>query len=236
MNDFEAITSLACRKKNVPSVHFGHQASFISPHTPRPAVKSLAGEWILKNYAKGTVNIGLHFDSFDHFIQPPVIKSEIWNTEPEDHGHITVYLPSYCDRELINVFSKIKGTRFHIFSRQSDTIHKEGNLILAPVDKDAFNKSLITCSGIITGAGFETPAEALYLNKKILAIPIKGQYEQQCNAAALRKIGIKTLPNIDRHFYKEIDQWLEAPAPADTIRFKPASDICGSCYECGRDT
>ena len=36
INDFECITSLACAFKRVPSVNFGHQASFVSSKVPRP--------------------------------------------------------------------------------------------------------------------------------------------------------------------------------------------------------
>ena len=51
INDFDCITAAACAKKKIPSVNFGHQASFQSVHTPRPSDKSTAGEWILKNYS-----------------------------------------------------------------------------------------------------------------------------------------------------------------------------------------
>ena len=44
--------------------------------------------------------------------------------------------------------------------------------------------ALLQCNGVITGGGFETVAEALYLNKRVLTIPIKGQYEQECNTTA----------------------------------------------------
>ena len=53
---------------------------------------------------------------------------------------------------------------------------------------------------IITGAGFETPAEALYLGKKLMVIPIRGQYEQFCNAAALAKMGVPVLKTLDAGF------------------------------------
>jgi hypothetical protein len=46
LNDFESITSLACKIKNVPFIHFGHQASFSSAQTPRPSKKDIAGECI----------------------------------------------------------------------------------------------------------------------------------------------------------------------------------------------
>lgn len=233
LNDFEAITSLACKIKGMPSIHFGHQASFITNKTPRPDKKDRMGEWILKNYAKGSCNMGLHFSSYDDFIEPPVIKSEIWMAEAMDKGHITVYLPSYCDKELITIFLRMKDARFEVFSRQAKKIFHIENITLLPVSKASFNKSLISCRGLITGAGFETPSEALYLNKKLLVIPIRGQYEQMCNAAALKKMGIKVLDKIDSGFYKEVDQWLLYSQPADIIQFKPTGEIVNRLIEIG---
>ena len=77
LNDFECITSIACAKKKVPSVNFGHQASFISDKTPRPEKPNKVGEWVLQNYARASQYIGLHFESYDDFIYSPVIKREI---------------------------------------------------------------------------------------------------------------------------------------------------------------
>jgi uncharacterized protein (TIGR00661 family) len=41
---------------------------------------------------------------------------------------------------------------------------------------------MINCKAIVSTAGYETLAEAMYLNKPILAIPIKNHFEQKCNA------------------------------------------------------
>ena len=49
VNDFESITALACKIKRVPSIGFGHQASFKSTSTPRPTKKDWMGEFILNN-------------------------------------------------------------------------------------------------------------------------------------------------------------------------------------------
>ncbi len=51
----------------------------------------------------------------------------------------------------------------------------------------------MNCRGVLCGAGFETPSEALYLKKKLLVIPMKNQYEQQCNAMALKEIGVPVI-------------------------------------------
>jgi uncharacterized protein (TIGR00661 family) len=70
-----------------------------------------------------------------------------------------------------------------------------------------FNKSLLTCHGLITGGGFETPSEALYLGKRLMSIPIKDHYEQQCNAAAMKKMGVTVLEEIDNNFENHVEKW-----------------------------
>src|SRR5690606_31285401 len=112
INDFEAICAISCRIKNKASVHFGHQASFSSHLVPRPENKSTVGEFILKNFARSSINIGLHFQAYDDFILPPVIKSEIWNAQPEDGNYVCVYLPSYSDQEIYKYLQQIKGQQF----------------------------------------------------------------------------------------------------------------------------
>jgi uncharacterized protein (TIGR00661 family) len=209
INDFEFITAASCARRKIPSVQLGHQASFQTRLTPRPDNKNAIGEWILKNYAKATDYIGLHFDKYDGFILPPVIKKDILDAEPVDKGHITVYLPAYSESVLEKIFQPFRETQFHIFSKEIKQPVKKGNIIFLPVNKPLFNQSLIECNGIITGAGFETPAEALHLGKKLLAIPTRGQYEQQCNAAALKRMGVTCIEKIDRKFPAIFHQWLE---------------------------
>lgn len=71
-----------------------------------------------------------------------------------------------------------------------------------------FNESLIHCHGLLTGGGFETPAEALYLGKKLLTIPIQGQYEQACNAAALENMGIVSMSELNEKTKDVFFKWL----------------------------
>jgi len=58
------------------------------------------------------------------------------------------------------------------------------------IDERLFTKTLENCKGVLCGAGFELPAESIYLKKKLFVIPIKGQYEQLCNCEALKMIGV----------------------------------------------
>lgn len=218
INDFDSITSLACKLQNVHSVQFGHQASFISKATPRPNKKSFMGEMILKHYAPSPKNIGLHFENYDSFIRPPIIKDQIIEAEPKNLGHITVYLPSFDKDCLEKAFNKVPHAHFHWFLNDVQSPHTIRNITYYPVNQKKFNKSLINCEGIITGGGFETPAEALYLKKKILSIPIRNHYEQECNAAALKKLGVPVVYDVEDDFNLIIENWLDKQISYPTIQ------------------
>ncbi|RTY76767.1 glycosyl transferase [Flavobacterium sp. LS1P28] len=217
INDFDSITSLACKLQKVHSVQFGHQASFASKLTPRPEKKSLMGEIILKHYAPSPQYIGLHFEKYDSFILPPIIKDEIIQAEPKDLKHITVYLPSFQKDCLEKAFNKRSEINFHWFLNDVKLKHTIGNITYYPVNQKQFNQSLINCHGVITGGGFETPAEALYLRKKILSIPIRNHYEQECNAAALKKMGVPVVYEVGDNFDLIIENWLNKDTPTPNI-------------------
>lgn len=215
INDFDFITAKACKLKDLPSVHFGHQASFQSDHTPRPAERSVLGEWILKRYAPATQYLGLHFQPYANFIKPPVIKDQLIQASPTNEGHITVYLSAYEQHCIAHHFTSLPDVHFHWFLHDINRIERVGNITYMPISNELFNQSLLGCAGIITGGGFETPAEALYLGKRLMCIPIRGQYEQRCNAAALEAAGICVLEDAATdHFANDILAWLNDPVPA----------------------
>ncbi len=209
LNDFESITSIACKLKKVKSICFGHQASFKSSNTPRPKENSFLGELILQQYANASKYIGLHFKQYDDFIYNPIIKEEILNATPTNKNYVSVYLSHYSDEVVINALEKCDDVQFQLFSKKATSTIIKNNITILPISNDGFNKSVINSTGVITGAGFETPAEALYLGKKLLCIPIKGQYEQLCNAAALEAFNVPIIKNIDNNFSNIITYWLQ---------------------------
>ena len=222
INDFDYVTARACKQKKISSIQFGHQASFKSNYTPRPHAKSIVGELILRHYAPATKNIGLHFDSYDSFVFPPIIKSDFLNSKPADHGHITVYLPAYQTECIEKILKYVAPREVHWFLPEIKTPFKKENITYFPVEQKYFNDSLIYCHGLLTGGGFETPAEALYMGKKILTIPIDGQYEQQCNAAALEKMGVVKLPFLNSDTKSVFYNWVYGVKAVPRIK---ANDI-----------
>lgn len=212
LNDFESITTMACKYRKVPSIGFGHQASFQSKHTPRPSKKDMAGELILKQYATATDYVGLHFKPYDNFIFSPVIKQDILQAEPTDKGHITVYLSHYSDEVVMKALHQVADMHFEVFSKEVKQPVRIQNVTLVPISNEGFTQSLIHAQGVITGAGFETPAEALYLGKKLLVLPIKGQYEQLCNAAAMKDFNVTVVDEIAADFAARVENWLNGAA------------------------
>jgi uncharacterized protein (TIGR00661 family) len=210
INDFDCITALACAYKKIPSVNFGHQASFQSAYTPRPAKKEILGEFILRHFGSATQYIGLHFEKYDDFIFTPVIKKEVLAAKPVNRKHISVYLSAYSDAALQRYFSQCRGVHFQVFSKEVKEAYTSGNTSFIPVSNRLFTESMVQSAGIITGAGFETPAEALHLQKKLMILPIHGQYEQLCNAAALEKLGVTVVDTIDSRFPAVFNEWMSS--------------------------
>jgi uncharacterized protein (TIGR00661 family) len=228
VNDFEAISAWAARKKGVRCVSLSHQSALLSKKAPRPKLIDPFGEWILKNYAPTKKYVGFHFEEYDKNIYTPVIRSAIREAKVKKEGHYTVYLPAYDDKKLVELLSKLKEkVRWHIFSKHTKTAYHVGRISVYPVSGQDFVESVVTGTGVLCGAGFETPAEVLHLNKKLLVVPMKNQYEQHCNAAALKKLGVPVLKKVKKKQLKKIDKWIDGGKPLD-IHF---ADIAADAVE-----
>jgi len=208
INDFEPVSAWACKLKQKECIGLSHQAAVVNKNAPKPKKKDLVGIAVLKNYAPVTVKYGFHFQSYDKNIFTPVIRSQIRLSKSEDKGHYTVYLPAYSDERIIHMLEQLPKVKWEVFSKHTLKVYKDGNIFIYPINNEAFIESLVSCTGILCGAGFETPAEAMFLKKKIMVIPMKGQYEQQCNAAALKKMGIPVIKSLKEKHLEKIRNWI----------------------------
>lgn len=210
LNDFEPVTAWACKTKGIESVGLSHQASFQSAKVPKP--KSI--DWaqlVMKYYAPATHYVGFHFDTYDDFIHTPVIRREIRDMLVSNMGHYTVYLPAIDDKMLVPILNKIPQVQWQVFSKHCHSDYESGNVKVCKVNNELFNKSLASCAGLLTGGGFEGPAEALYMGKKLLVVPMKFQYEQQCNAYALKQFGLPVIWGSNKNWLPVIQNWVDNP-------------------------
>ncbi|MEP6927149.1 MAG: glycosyltransferase family protein [Ginsengibacter sp.] len=209
INDFEPVSAWACRINHKACIGLSHQAAVLNKKSPVPEERDMIGKSILKNYAPVTDKFGFHFKPYDKKIFTPVIRDEIRYADSKKLSHYTVYLPAYDDETIIKTLKEIKDVNWEVFSKHTKKTYREKNIHICPIHNDAFIKSLVTCTGVLCGAGFETPAEALFLKKKLMVIPMKGQYEQQCNAAALKKMGVPVLKKLKTSKVEKIIDWVK---------------------------
>jgi uncharacterized protein (TIGR00661 family) len=209
INDFEAITAWACHRRHVPCIALSNQYALLSPKVPKPKRFDPVGTWFLNNYAPVKEGVGFHFAAYDENISTPVIRERIRKTKPTDNGHYTVYLPAYDDKKLVKLLLKFSGIRWHIFSKHIKKPYHIEKISVFPISNESFHMSMASSHGVMCGAGFGTPSEALYLKKKLLVVPMKNQHEQHFNAASLKQLGVPALKKVNKKRISKIEEWIE---------------------------
>ncbi|MEO8887316.1 MAG: glycosyltransferase family protein, partial [Mucilaginibacter sp.] len=143
----------------------------------------------------------------------PVIRQQVREQVITNKGHYTVYLPAYDDKRLIKRLTEFKDIQWDVFSKHNKKVVKHKNVFIQPIDNEAFIKSMAESAGVLCGGGFETPAEALFMQKKLLVIPMKNQYEQQLNAAMLKEMGVPVIKSLKPKHNDVIFDWLISGKP-----------------------
>ncbi|MBD3249751.1 hypothetical protein GF336_06925 [Candidatus Woesearchaeota archaeon] len=134
---------------------------------------------------------------------PPVIRKQIQKKKPKDKGHILVYQTSKSDRSLVPTLKKLDQD-FILYSRNKEKQIK--NIKFKRFSEKEFIKDLAGCRAVITNGGFTVISEALYLQKPILSVPVKNQYEQIRNAIHLQRAGYGM--HCKEISYKNIERFL----------------------------
>jgi len=213
INDFEPVSAWACRLRRLPCISLSHQSAVLDKKAPLPDESDWVGKLVLRRYAPVTAAYGFHFKSFSRNIYTPVIRRQVRDMQPTNEGHITVYLPAYDDETLVQHLSRFEDAQWQVFSKHNKEPFTHKNIMVQPIENDAFIRSMASSNGVLCGAGFEGPAEALFLGKKLMVIPMTGQYEQQCNAAALANMSVPVIKALSRKYYDRISLWVKGGKP-----------------------
>ena len=119
-------------------------------------------------------------------VVPPLLRNDLF--EQQNQISYPSYYLAYVWRpdllgEIKSWCAENDSKTVHCFvAGYKDKMTKKcpSNLILHPVDDTLFLRMMAGCSGVATTAGFETCAEAFYLDKPLLMVPT--HLEQKCNA------------------------------------------------------
>ncbi|MEQ8625632.1 MAG: glycosyltransferase family protein [Vicingaceae bacterium] len=210
INDFEPISAWAAYFKNKPCIALSNQCAVLGKPIQKPVKEDLIGKFIINHYAPSTAEYGFHYEPYAPHIFTPLIREEIRTAKVSDEGHYTVYLPAYDNQRIIKKLSALSEVQWEVFTKHSEKEEKIGNIYIRPITSDSFLKSIASCSGVLCAAGFGTTSEALYLGKKLLVIPQKQQYEQQCNAEALKKLGVPIVKHLRKKHLPKIQNWINS--------------------------
>ena len=188
ITDFDPITSMAARLRNIPCMGFGHQYAF--RYNIPFAKGNIFEKYTLLNFAPARYNAGIHWNHFNQPIFPPVIPSTLYTEALRTviKEKILVYLPFEEVEDVSAFVTPFDGYEFFIYGKVTED-SDEGHLHFRGYSREGFLCDLMECSGVVCNAGFELPGEALHLGKKLLLRPLDGQIEQESNALAMDQLG-----------------------------------------------
>ena len=205
ISDFEPITAWAGKFKNKSTLQMSHQSSLFSIKSPRPQKIDRLAEFFIRWYSPCDKYIGFHFDEYGENIYKPLLRQKILDAKPSIGNYYVVYLWNYSIKFMVNIFSEFSNYEFKIFVSNINEKKLIGNCEIFPTSDDVFFQAILNCKGVICGAGFELPAEVMYLKKELYVIPIGNQYEQQCNAQALIEMGVDSCLTLNK---EGLGEWL----------------------------
>jgi uncharacterized protein (TIGR00661 family) len=147
---------------------------------------------------------------------PPIVRREIASARCEQGDHLVVYA-SGRKRQVEAL--KAVGVPCLVYGMRGgpDEPVKDGNLEFRPPSNEGFVEALRTCRGVVAGGGFSLMSEAVYLGEPMLAIPLRGQFEQLMNARYLDRTGYgmyvrQTTPAALKQFLARMPEFEDALA------------------------
>ena len=208
ISDFEPVSAWASRIAGIPCYGLSNQCTLLDPEVPKPEAEDVISKLILSYYAPVSRSFGYHYKSYNSRIYTPIIRREIRELTPQKDNFYVVYLPFYSDERILKWLGRLDNVNWKVFSKHSLSAYTKGNVSFYPIEAQLFLESFANCEGVLSSASFGITSEALYLGKKLLVIPMKGQYEQLCNAHALREMGVNSVKSLREKWLPGIMSWI----------------------------
>jgi uncharacterized protein (TIGR00661 family) len=118
----------------------------------------------------------------------PIVRREIEQAVPTEGEHVLVYQTTSGDPRLVPALLSVPNVRFRVYGvGRDETI---GNVELCGFDEARFVADLASARAVVANGGFTTLSEAVVLGKPVLGVPVRGQPEQELNAAWLEVLGL----------------------------------------------
>jgi uncharacterized protein (TIGR00661 family) len=197
INFFEPLTGLLklVRKCPVPVLSVGHQFMMEHPDNFR-ARGFVLQEPLMRQFVRlvgcGSTRLALSYAKVEDlpeqrlYVCPPVLRSELFEQKPVVGDYLLVYLVNHgFAADVIRWHKANPSVPIHCFYDKSGAKPDEAfdaTLTFHALDGKRFLSMMAGCRGVVCTAGFESVAEATYLGKPLLCIPLQNHVEQAMNA------------------------------------------------------
>lgn len=184
-----------------PLVCVAHQYMFLHPSYAFPPGRRFS-RWMARAFAMSTAwradrllalslypveTMRTEALGHDLAVMPPLLRDELFE-QPLDRTEpfLLVYIVNrgYAE-QVIRWHEQHPEVRLHCFWDRpgSETVEAyDDTLTFHQLDGEKFLSMMARCRGLVSTAGFESVAEAMYLGKPVQVVPVEGHFEQWCNA------------------------------------------------------
>jgi uncharacterized protein (TIGR00661 family) len=196
VNFYDALAGMALGGGGTPFVSLGHQYLLGHPDAPRPPFRPLQLiPFRLLNWLtapRGSWKLALSFRELADrpgakvLVVPPLLRQRVLEAPVEAGPHLVVYVlnDGYGDRirrwQALHPEVQIQGFWDRAGAPPVEEI--QPGLRFHTLSDVGFLEALRASRGFVGTAGFESVAEALWLDKPVMVVPTGNQVEQAWNA------------------------------------------------------
>ena len=234
ISDFEPFSAWWAWRKNVPFISIDHEHMLTLCKLDHPAknwFSRLTASVITECHYIGAVayiilnffEVPLRIDSA--VLAPPIVRPVVTALKAEPGEHVLLYSTTGTGGrdQLQEILEKFPAQKFYIYGFDQDAEYQ--NCIFKKRSTEGFLTDLAGARGIIASAGFSLISECMYLRKKMLLLPLAGQYEQIINAHYIQKLGLGiSAENLDEPVIARFLEELDKPMPGDEKILWPNND------------
>jgi len=195
ITDFEPMTAHLANHHHLPllTIDNQHRMRYMAyPRAPHLAADALVTEAIIRamvprpDYSLVTTFYRGTVENDRTMLVPPVLRREVTDIQPERGEHVLVYFTHSFERFHKHMLA-CERERFIVYGAGREG--EEGNLCFKAPSRTGFLEDFASARAVVATAGFSLITEALHLGKPYLALPMRGQFEQELNALMLESMG-----------------------------------------------
>jgi uncharacterized protein (TIGR00661 family) len=233
ISDFEPFSAWWAWRNRVPFISIDHEHVLTLcelEHQDKDWFSRLTASVVTKCHYVGAVayivinffKTPLRIDSA--ILAPPIVRPVVGALEANVGEHILLYSTTgKGEEQLREVLGKFGDQKFYIYG--FDKSEESGNCVFKKRSTEGFLADLAGARGVVASAGFSLISECLHLKKRMLLLPVAGQYEQIINSHYIEKLGLGIWSEkVDEGTLARFLSQLDEPMPSDERILWPDND------------